>query len=65
MLSDGLGEFTRAMGLEQDLSSRGYGLRSKRYAMLIEGGKVADISVEPPGAFGVSSGEAVLQRLDT
>jgi peroxiredoxin len=63
MLSDGLGEFTRALGLEQDLSSRGYGLRSKRYAMLIENGKVADISVEPPGAFGVSSGEAVLQRL--
>jgi peroxiredoxin len=34
-----------------------------RYAMLIENGKVADISVEPPGAFGVSSSEAALQRL--
>jgi peroxiredoxin len=33
--------------------------------MLIENGKVADISVEPPGVFGVSSGEAVLQRLRT
>lgn len=63
MLSDGLGEFTRAMGLEQDLSSRGYGMRSKRYAMVIENGKVAEISVEPPGKYGVSSGEAVLQRL--
>jgi glutaredoxin/glutathione-dependent peroxiredoxin len=63
MLSDGLGEFTRAMGMEQDLSSRGYGMRSKRYAMLIEDGKVAEISVEPPGEYGVSSGEAVLQRL--
>lgn len=63
MLSDGLCEFTKAIGMEQDLSSRGYGMRSKRYAMLIENGKVADISVEPPGEYGVSSGEAMLQRL--
>jgi peroxiredoxin len=63
MLSDGLCEFTRALGLEQDLSSRGYGMRSKRYAMLIEDGKVAEISVEPPGEYGISSGEAMLQRL--
>jgi peroxiredoxin len=63
MLSDGLCEFTRAVGLEQDLSERGYGMRSKRYAMLIEDGKVADIYVEPPGEYGVSSAEAVLQRL--
>jgi len=65
MLSDGLCEFTRAVGLEQDLSSRGFGLRSKRYAMLIEDGKVVDLCVEPPGEYGVSSAEAVLQRLRT
>jgi glutaredoxin/glutathione-dependent peroxiredoxin len=63
MLSDGLCAFTRAIGLEQDLSSRGFGVRSKRYAMLIEDGTVSDISVEPPGEYGVSSAEAVLQRL--
>lgn len=63
VLSDGLCEFTRAMGMEQDLSSRGYGVRSQRYAMFIENGTVAEISVEPPGEYGVSSGEAVLQRL--
>jgi peroxiredoxin len=63
MLSDGLCEFTRAVGLEQDLSARGFGMRSKRYAMLIEDGKVADIYVEPPGEYGVSSAEAALQRL--
>jgi peroxiredoxin len=64
MLSDGLCEFTRALGLEQDLSERGLGMRSKRYAMLIVDGKVADLHVEPPGAYGVSSGEAVIERLD-
>jgi peroxiredoxin len=63
MLSDGLGDFTRAIGLEQDLSARGLGLRSKRYAMLIDHGKVADIYVEPPGEYGVSSAEAVLKNL--
>jgi peroxiredoxin len=63
MLSDGLCEFTRALGLEQDLSERGLGMRSKRYAMLIADGKVVDLHVEPPGAYGVSSGEAMLERL--
>jgi len=63
MLSDGLAEFTRAIGLDQDLSERGLGIRSKRYSMLIENGKVAEIHVEPPGACEVSKGDAVLQRL--
>jgi peroxiredoxin len=63
MLSDGLGEFTRALGLEQDMSAKGYGVRSKRYAMLIENGKVADLHVEAPGEYGVSSAEAVIERL--
>jgi peroxiredoxin len=64
MLSDGLGEFTRALGLEQDMSAKGYGVRSRRYAMLIENGKVADLHVEAPGEYGVSSAEAVLERLE-
>ena len=63
MLSDGLCDFTHAIGLDQDLSARGLGMRSKRYAMLIENGKVADIYVEPPGEYGVSSAEAVLKQL--
>jgi glutaredoxin/glutathione-dependent peroxiredoxin len=63
MVSDGLCEFTRAVGLEQDLSERGLGMRSKRYAMIIEDGEVADIQVEPPGACDISKGEAVLQRI--
>jgi peroxiredoxin len=63
MLSDGLCEFARALGLDQYLSERGLGVRSKRYAMLVVDGKVTDLHVEPPGAYGVSSGEAVLERL--
>ena len=63
MVSDGLGEFTRALGLDQDLSERGLGLRSKRYSMLIEDGRVAALHVEPPGACEISRGDAVLERL--
>jgi peroxiredoxin len=63
MVSDGLGEFTKALGLDQDLSARGLGLRSKRYSMLIEDGRVAALHVEPPGACEISRGDAVLQRL--
>jgi glutaredoxin/glutathione-dependent peroxiredoxin len=63
MVSDGLGEFTRALGLDQDLSERGLGIRSKRYSMLIEDGRVAALQVELPGVCEISRGDAVLQRL--
>lgn len=63
MLADGLAEFTRAMGMDQDMSARGYGVRSKRYAMLVNDGRIEDLQVEPPGEYGVSSAEAMLERL--
>jgi peroxiredoxin len=63
MLSDGLGEFTRALGLDQDLSEHGLGIHSKRYSMLIEDGRVAALHVEPSSACEISRGDAVPQRL--
>lgn len=63
MLSDGIAEFASAIGLSVDMSQRGYGVRSKRYAMVIDDKKVTDIAVEPSGEYGVSSAEAVLERL--
>jgi len=64
MLSDGLCEFTRAIGLEQDLSSRGFGMRSKRYAMLVEDGVVKTLNIEEaPGKVEVSGGDALLKQL--
>ncbi|MBS0233365.1 MAG: peroxiredoxin [Proteobacteria bacterium] len=50
MLADGSGDFAKAIGLEIDLSVRGLGLRSKRYAMLVENGVVKILNVEdsPP-----------------
>lgn len=63
MLSDGIADFAKAIGLSVDMSQRGYGVRSKRYAMIVDDTKVVDIAVEPSGEYGVSSAEAVLDRL--
>jgi peroxiredoxin len=63
MLADGNGNFTRALGLEMDASGFGMGERSKRYAMLIKDGKVAELLVEPAGGLNVSSAESVLAKL--
>lgn len=60
MLADGAGAFTRALGLEFDLSARGLGIRCQRFALVAKDGKVVHIGVEAPGAFEVSSAEAVL-----
>jgi peroxiredoxin len=63
MLSDGNAALTKAMGLEMDASGNGLGIRSKRYAMLVEDGVVKDLQLEQPGAFEVSGGENILNRL--
>ena len=63
MLADGSADFTKEVGLVLDLSERGFGLRSERYAMVVEDGVVKALHVEPPGAFGVSSAESILAEL--
>jgi len=52
MLADGYGDFAKALGLEIDLSGFGLGVRSKRYAMLVDNGVVKVLNVEdsPPVA---------------
>ena len=63
MLADGNAEFTQAMGLEMDGSGFGMGTRSQRYAMIVDNGTVTTLNVEEPGAFEVSSAEAMLEAL--
>ena len=62
MLADGSAEFTKATGLTLDLSTRGMGLRSNRYSMLVKDGKVAALNVEAPGKFEVSDGATLLAQ---
>ena len=61
--ADGNGDFTKAVDLELDARANGLGIRSKRYAMVVENGVVKALNVEQPGAFEVSSAEAVLKAL--
>lgn len=63
MVADSDGEFTRAVGLEVDLSARGLGRRSQRYAMVIDDGVVTHLNVEEPGKFEVSDADTMLQAL--
>ena len=63
MLADGNGDFTKAVGLTMDGTGYGMGLRSQRYAMVIDNGVVKTLNVEAPGAFEVSSAESVLKGL--
>ena len=63
MLADGNGDFTKAMGLTLDASGFGMGMRSQRYAMIINDGKVQELLVEPGPGVNVSSAESVLSKL--
>lgn len=63
-LSDGNGEFTKAVGLDVDLSVAGLGVRSKRYSMIVEDGVVKALNIEEsPGQADKSSAEALLEQL--
>lgn len=63
MLADGSGDFTRAVGLELDLTTRGLGMRSQRYALIAEDGVVRFLGVEEGPAFEASKAETVLAAL--
>ncbi len=63
-LSDPNAEFAKAMGLELDLTERGLGMRSMRYAMIVENGKVTALNVEDnPGQAVESTAEKILEAL--
>ncbi len=63
MIADGNGDLTKKVGLEMDASKFGMGVRSQRYAAVIEDMVVKNLEVEEPGAFKVSSAEHVLGLL--
>ena len=61
MLADGSHALTKAMGLELDLSARGLGVRSQRFALVAMDRKVTHLAIEAPGDFDVSRAESVLE----
>lgn len=63
MLADGNAAFATALGLENDATAFGMGMRSKRFALVADDGVVTQLHVEAPGEFKVSSAEHVLGAL--
>ena len=63
-LADGNGDFAKAVDLTVDASGNGLGLRSKRYAMLVEDGVVKVLNVEDvPSKAEASSATALLGQI--
>ncbi len=63
-LADGSAAFTRALGLELDLTAYGMGLRSHRFALVVDQGKVTHVEVEAnPGQATCSRGDSLLGLL--
>jgi peroxiredoxin len=63
MLADGNGDFTRTLGLELDGTGWGMGLRSQRYAMIVDDGTVSVLNVEAGPGVDISSAETILEAL--
>ncbi|MBO68088.1 MAG: peroxiredoxin [Acidiferrobacteraceae bacterium] len=63
MLSDGSATFTTAVGLQLDLSDAGFGIRSCRYAMIVDDMVLTELKVEVGGEFQVSDAESMIKLL--
>jgi len=63
-LADGNGDFAKALGLAMDGTGFGLGVRSKRYAMVVDDGVVQALNVEDtPSKADVSGAENLLNGL--
>lgn len=63
MLADGSAKFTTAIGMQTDLTDKGFGIRSQRYAMLADNAIVKQLWLENPGKFETSAAEHVLKNI--
>lgn len=61
MIGDGNGKFAKALGLDQDLSARAMGVRSHRYSMVVENSEAKSLKIDPPGTYGETSAETMLE----
>ncbi len=63
-LADGSGTFVKALGLDIDLSGAGMGLRSKRFSMIVDDGKVTALNIEPvPSKADETTAAKILEQL--
>lgn len=63
-LADGSGNWAKALGMTLDLSERGLGVRSQRYAMVVDDGVVKTLNIEDaPGKADISGADNLLKSL--
>jgi peroxiredoxin len=63
MMADGSAAFAQATGLVLDLTTKGMGVRSQRYSMLVVDGVVKTLNVEVGGKFEVSDAATLLAQV--
>jgi peroxiredoxin len=63
MLGDGNAELTKKLGLDDDKTKSGLGVRMRRCSMLVDDGVIQRLNVEEPGKFEVSDAETMLKQL--
>ena len=63
MMGDGSGAYTKALGLEFDLTAKGLGVRCQRFSMVVDNGVVKTLNIEAPGKYEVSDAETMLKQL--
>ena len=63
MMGDGSAAYTKALGLEFDLTAKGLGVRCQRFSMLIDNGVVKTLNLEAPGKYEVSDADTMLKQL--
>ena len=63
-LADGSAHFAKAVGLDLDMTERGFGVRSKRYSMYVVDGVVKELNIEPqPGTADLSGAAHILGQI--
>ena len=63
MMGDGSADYTKALGLEFDLTAKGLGLRCQRFSMVVDNGVVKVLNLEAPGKYEISDAETMLKQL--
>ena len=62
-LADGSGDFAKVLGMELDRIAAGLGVRSQRYAMLVEDGVVKVLNLDDGGKLDISGADTILKAL--
>jgi len=63
MMGDGSAAYTKALGLEFDLTAKGLGVRCQRFSMIVDDGVVKVLNLEAPGKYEISDAETMLKQL--